>query len=61
MSYQQLYSYIPNFRNGYNFSIDYQLLNFLRERVEAETLDFNRLFSVLGEAPISFFSIIICE
>lgn len=55
MSYQQLYPYIPNFGNGYNFSIDYQLLNFLRERVEAETLDFNRLFSVLGEAPINIF------
>jgi len=28
MSYQQLYPYTPNFGNGYNFSIDYQLLNF---------------------------------
>ena len=55
MPYQQLYPYISNFGNSYNFSIDYQLLNFLRKRVEAETLDFNRLFSVLGEAPINIF------
>lgn len=41
---------------GINFSIDFEMVRFLRDAAEMNTVDFDRLFSVMGKAPLNAFN-----
>lgn len=53
MSYHDLSHFLPYL--GYDSGLDREMLRYLVDNVETNTLDFHELFTVMGEAPLNIF------